>query len=237
MAKGDILSSELTPVHGVVDVDELKAILHALKISDLKRAAYSASSPFLNQMPSSRSVCGNIRDVKPQQQHEQENRQRPQEATSVASAAAHLPEIPVEADVDWQETASRQVDASVEGGIDEEETAGWQAALGAEEVEALRAGVGKSVAEGRKRMGGRGEASEGEGGRKGGVGLEGEGVEGEGKPLAIEGEAGVLKGGEGGGEAGGEQWDVPLVPDMPGVLSMGDVMGGAEQMAASTWRP
>ncbi|CAI5962555.1 unnamed protein product [Closterium sp. NIES-64] len=145
-----------------------------------------------------------MQDDKTLQQHEQAIRQRPQEATSVASAAAQPPEIPVQADVDWQETAGRQVYASVEGGIDEEETAGWQVALGAEEVEALRAGVGKSVAEGRKRMGGRGEASEGEEGRKGGVGLGGEGEEGEGKPLGIEGEAAVLVGGEGGGEAGGE---------------------------------
>ncbi|CAI5989611.1 unnamed protein product [Closterium sp. NIES-65] len=223
-----------------------------------------------------------MQDDKTLQQHEQAIRQRPQEATSVASAAAQPPEIPVQADVDWQETAGRQVYASVEGGIDEEETAGWQVALGAEEVEALRAGVGKSVAEGRKRMGGRGEASEGEEGRKGGVGLGGEGEEGEGKPLGIEGEAAVLVGGEGGGEAGGEstggeveekrgvgfggegvegegkplaiegeaavlvggeggaggggeRWDVPLVPDMPGVLSLGDAMGGAKHMAFSTW--
>ncbi|CAI5479936.1 unnamed protein product [Closterium sp. Yama58-4] len=178
-----------------------------------------------------------MQDVKPQQQQrEQQIPQRPQEATAipVASAAAHLPELPVEADVDWQETAGRQVDASVEGGIDEEETAGWQAALGADEVQALLAGAGvgagagESVSQGRRRMGGGGKASEGEGGRKGGEGVEGEGVEGEGKPLGIEG-------GEEGGEAGGERWDVPLVPDMPGVLSMGDVMGGVEQMAASTW--
>ncbi|CAI5494699.1 unnamed protein product [Closterium sp. Naga37s-1] len=76
-------------------------------------------------------------------------------------------------------------------------------------------------------FGGRGRAE-----RRSGVGGRGGGVRG---PLGIEGEAGVLMGGEGGGDAGGERWDVPLVPDMPGVLSMGDVMGGAKHMASSTW--
>ncbi|CAI5481583.1 unnamed protein product [Closterium sp. Yama58-4] len=213
-----------------------------------------------------------MQDVKPQQQDEQKIRQRPQEAKEVpvASAAAHPLELPVEADVDWQETAGRQVDAGVTGGIDEEETAGWQAALGAEEVRALLAGAGAGTTEGRKRMGGGGGISGGKGEGKGGVGLGGEGVEGEGKPLGIEGAAAVLvqaEGGEegegkggvglggegvegeekplgiegaaavlvGGGGGEGEGGEVPLMPPMPGVLSMGGVLGGAEHMAASTW--